>query len=51
MKTHHQRRGSHRQDGGGGPTFFDIVSLALRDVGFLVRVWPHEVGVFSHAAR
>ncbi len=51
MIQYRQRGGELRQDGGGGPTFFDIVSLALRDVGFLARVWPREVGVFSHAVR
>ena len=51
MRIHRQRRGGHRQDGGGFPTCFDIVSLALRDVVSSVCVSAREAGVFSNVAR
>ena len=46
-----QREGEFRQDGGGGPTFFDVVSLALRDVVFLSRICLRTSGGVHHGLR
>ena len=51
MTNDQQSGGELRQDGGGFPTCFDIVSLALRDVVSSVCVCAHGAGVFSHVAR
>ncbi len=51
MIQYRQRGGKLRQDGGGGPTFFDVVSLALRDVGFLPRMCVRTSGGVHHGLR
>ena len=55
MRLSDKGRHTHKQDGGGFPTCFDIVSLALRDVVSLVRVsaraLPREAGRGYHGDR
>ena len=51
MIQYRQRGGELRQDGGGEPTFFDVVSLALRDVVFLPRRCLRNSGGAQYVLR